>query len=331
MHSLNDTMNLQKIAKFIYQQNVLQFSKEIVTKIHAIKSQIKKEGIEILYQIAKDLNLNIDDKKMLIDERFLMSVKRNPDLLFNKELCIDAFNEYVAFAPYQFETKSSKEIEFGIGNISKFNLFTYAASNDQRSLYVKLANSTILAHILYTLLIARPLIIKTNDTQRFLNMAAKLTCFIPNFKISNVIIRDTVNPVELSEGMICIAKDVEYDNIENVSILSIDQNFYEGVMAEKDSVIMDFSRLEPAQSSPYFLFTAYFKAHQLFNKIELCISKTDKENKSEYNIYKSLINIGIKRCDYHLVSKWFRLLGYNDESELLLRHAPPIQKGACFF
>lgn len=328
---LNDIENLQYISKLIFSQNINQFSKEIITKIHVMNSQIKKEGIETLIQVAKDLNLNPDDENLLIDERFLLSTNRNPELLFNKDESFLLFTEYVMLAPFHDYLNKSQTFNIGIGNSSKLNLFTYAASIDPRSLYVKLAHSTILANLIFSCLISRPLIIVSNNTERFLLMGIKLSCFVPNFEISKLILSESIDPQEITEGMICVTKSLKNNNIEHCSVLRIDQNLYEGVIVERDSEIIRISRMEPAQSSPAFLYTAYNKIFQYLNKIEITFTKAIKMSKTEFNISRSLIQAGIKRCDFPIVFNLLKNSFHEEEAELIIKHMPTIQKAACFF
>ena len=343
LQGCNELIN---VAKETFNDNYQQFLKEIATKIKSIQSQIKQDDLERYLALANELKVDLDDENNIINDRFLFNNQRQAQELFKLEKIKNLFDDFLIFSSISNDSTDFVQCknQLGLASQSLFHFLGYATSPIKNSLYIKLALSHTLSHILYSLLCGRPFVIVTKDIKDFIPLCVNLSSFIPNFKLSSFICKEQVSPKEIKDGMICICNEIleigeENQGRENLSILSVDENLYEGLLCNYSSCVWRFSTMEKTQRAPSFVMSAYAIANKIFREIDFIFAQLMNKVKEQENdgyslsIYKielALKEKGYQSCDFPLFANLAKYMGYDEISRILKTPTTFPRVGACF-
>ena len=336
------------IANETFNDNFQQFLKEVTTKIKSIQSHIKQDDLERFMSLAEELKIDLNDEKNIINDRFLSNNQRQAQELFKLEKIKTKFDDFLIFSSLSNDSTYFPQMknDLGLAHQSLFHFLGYATSNEKNSLYIKLATSNALPHILYSLLSGRTLIVVAREIKDYISLCVNLSSFIPNFSVASFLCQEKVSPKELKNGMICICNEILEDEIEendsainNFSIISIEDNLYEGILCDYSSCVWRFSTMEKTQRAPSFVMSAYAIANKIFREINFIFAQLMEKVKEQANdgfsltIYKIEIALkekGYYSCDFPLFANLAQFMGYNEISKILKTPNTFQKLGSCF-
>jgi hypothetical protein len=193
---------------------------------------VKTKSPEFFLQIHNDLrSLNeMADLSDIYKELDVFVAKLPTKLVCSS---IAAYSNVVESDP-QFYFSGVDKVT-GFSNLA-FNLFSHHYEDDRYSIR-SLLQSGVFSNIAFALLSGETLFIESENKDVALSLAQKFSILVPFFKDNLLSVQDKISIKECQKYSIVLYTEAEKDEIREINILDLDQNYYSGIICPKGSLV----------------------------------------------------------------------------------------------
>lgn len=206
-----------------------------------------------------------------------------------------------------------KGIEFGISSISMQNFFYYVTKNsiNMANFDSKLCQNGVFGHLIFSLLSGYQVLIVSEDFEKAIEITEILVNFIPMFKESDIQIIDGDEINIHSSSKIIISKNNfdNIDNLKNLSLLDLDESFYQGLICSANSFVWQVAKINKNEKFRSFAAKSSYKLKTFADKfVRLGFVFMKNEFQNQHQFFSMLDSNDFHKDDLPIFNYWLTLI-----------------------